>query len=599
MKTISNDRILIASQMKDMKEEIEKIESENLIEEAITLAESRLKEQSTINKKEEILEKHKTSTIKNYLASIKGKSVKEIVKDFENKINEYNKGVEVIIEKIKVEKKQLEDECKTLNENKINLINQIATLNRENTELKIQLQSDIDQISKLQTKFIIFEKNKKLFDDFMKEFPTDNPTDIIRDLKVRKEAALMNLKDYTEVKKEIFLLKKEKNDIENRLNHQIKQLNLRNYDFEKEKKKMEDNFRVQLNDALFKLASYKEYRIENDYLKNMLFHLYNLLFETFRLDKNLKIKDKFLNIKETDFKANIFSNPEIESYIKLMIHSMHQDSILKVLRETSAYANMMIRNYLPEKVNIRFKPIEIFREIKLLVENKDEKIKKLESEIKMNKEKYRMIEKEHLFTSSKLKNEQRKFEKYQKIVDKVVTRQNKGNENNVMTQSLNDNKMKNTFNKTSTDKILKKKEKLKIQSRDNEKETNRKNEFFSDTESLFDDLRDSSILSPDENKEFKRIKTSKNNDRLQKIHGCQNMVNNLNNLKNLVDHTNRLFMYKSKMGCLPPKINKFDTVIEDRFLSNETTVNSYKNNFSKDKIVSKLDKLIASIDLSK
>ena len=601
MKTISNDRILIATQMKDMKEEIIKIESENIIEEAINLAESRLKEQSTINKKEEVLEKHKNSTIKNYLTSIKGKSVKEIIKDFENKINEYNKGVEVIIEKIKVEKKQLEDECKTLNENKINLINQIATLNRENTELKIQLQSDVDQISKLQTKFIIFEKNKKLFDDFMKEFPTDNPTDIIRDLKVRKEAALMNLKDYTEVKKEIFLLKKEKNDIENRLNHQIKQLNLRNYDFEKEKKKMEDNFRVQLNDALFKLASYKEYRIENDYLKNMLFHLYNLLFETFRLDKNLKIKDKFLNIKETDFKANVFSNPEIENYIKLMINSMHQDSILKVLRETSAYANMMIRNYLPEKVNIRFKPIEIFREIKLLVENKDEKIKKLESEIKMNKEKYRMIEKENLITSSKLKNEQRKFEKYQKIVDKVVTRQNKGNENNTMTQSLNNPKMKNEFNKTSTEGNRKKNEKIQIKSRDNEKviSIDEKDEFFSDSESLIDELRESSILSPEENQEFRRIKTSKNKDRLQKIHGCQNMVNNLNNLKNLVDHTNRLFMYKSKMGCLPPKINKFDTVIEDRFLSNDTTVNTYKNNFSKDKIVSKLDKLIASIDLSK
>ncbi len=601
MKTISNDRILIATQMKDMKEEIIKIESENIIEEAINLAESRLKEQSTINKKEEVLEKHKNSTIKNYLTSIKGKSVKEIIKDFENKINEYNKGVEVIIEKIKVEKKQLEDECKSLNENKKNLINQIATLNRENTELKIQLQSDVDQISKLQTKFIIFEKNKKLFDDFMKEFPTDNPTDIMKDLKVRKEAALINLKDYTEVKNELYLLKKEKNDVENRLNHQIKELNLRNYDFEKEKKKMEDNYQIQLNDALFELAAYKQYRIENDYLKNMLFHLYNLLFETFRLDKNLKIKDKFLNIKETDFKANVFSNPEIENYIKLMINSMHQDSILKVLRETSAYANMMIRNYLPEKVNIRFKPIEIFREIKLLVENKDEKIKKLESEIKMNKEKYRMIEKENLITSSKLKNEQRKFEKYQKIVDKVVTRQNKGNENNTMTQSLNNPKMKNEFNKTSTEGNRKKNEKIQIKSRDNEKviSIDEKDEFFSDSESLIDELRESSILSPEENQEFRRIKTSKNKDRLQKIHGCQNMVNNLNNLKNLVDHTNRLFMYKSKMGSLPPKINKFDTVIEDRFLSNDTTVNTYKNNFSKDKIVSKLDKLIASIDLSK
>ena len=601
MKTISNDRILIATQMKDMKEEIIKIESENIIEEAINLAESRLKEQSTINKKEEVLEKHKNSTIKNYLTSIKGKSVKEIVKDFEKKINEYNKGVEVIIDKIKVEKKQLEEECKTLIESKKNLINQIATLNRENTDLKIQLQDDIDQITKLQTKFIIFEKNKKLFDDFMKEFPTENPTDIIKDLKVRKEAALLNLKDYIEVKNEILLLKKEKNDVENKLNNQIKELNLRNYAFENEKKKMEDNYQVQLNDALFELSSYKEYRIENDYLKNMLFHLYNLLFDTFRLDKNLKIKDKYLNIKETDFKANVFSNPEIENYIKLMINSMHQDSILKVLRETSAYANMMIRNYLPEKVNIRFKPIEIFREIKLLVENKDEKIKKLESEIKMNKEKYRMIEKENLITSSKLKNEQRKFEKYQKIVDKVVTRQNKGNENNTMTQSLNNPKMKNEFNKTSTEGNRKKNEKIQIKSRDNEKviSIDEKDEFFSDSESLIDELRESSILSPEENQEFRRIKTSKNKDRLQKIHGCQNMVNNLNNLKNLVDHTNRLFMYKSKMGSLPPKINKFDTVIEDRFLSNDTTVNTHKNTFSKDKIVSKLDKLIASIDLSK
>ena len=120
---------------------------------------------------------------------------------------------------------------------KINL-DQIATLNRENTDLKIQLQDDIDQITKLQTKFIIFEKNKKLFDDFMKEFPTENPTDIIKDLKVRKEAALLNLKDYIEVKNEILLLKKEKNDVENKLNNQIKELNLRNYAFEKGKKRL-------------------------------------------------------------------------------------------------------------------------------------------------------------------------------------------------------------------------------------------------------------------------------------------------------------------------------------------------------------------------
>ena len=57
--------------------------------------------------------------------------------------------------------------------------------------------------------------------------------------------------------------------------------------------------------------------------------------------------------------------------------------------------------------------------------------------------------------------------------------------------------------------------------------------------SLNNDIDVSSILSPEENKEFKKIQSSKNKDMLKKNHGCQNIVNNLNKLKNLVDHTNR------------------------------------------------------------
>ena len=264
----------------------------------------------------------------------------------------------------------------------------------------------------------------------------------MKDLKVRKAASLINLSDYNEVKGEIKKIKKEHNEKEKKYQNQIKELTLRNYDFEKEKKKLTDNYQIQLNETLFKLSSYKEYKIENDYLKNMLFHLYNLLFEEFRMDKNLKIKDTFLDIKENDFKPNIFSNPEIANYIKLMIESMNNESTSKVLRETSAYANMMIRAYLPDKVNIRFKPVEIFREIKLLVENKEEELKKIQSELKIYQEKYRLLEKDNLIILSKLKNEQRKFEKYQKIVDKVVIKHKINNDKNIMTQSHYNPKIK-------------------------------------------------------------------------------------------------------------------------------------------------------------
>ena len=599
MRTFSNDRLLLAKKMQDMRNELEQMQSENIIDEALTLGKNRIKEERNVTKKIDELEQHKKLALDNYLTSIKGKSVKEITKEFKKKIEEYNKGADIIIEKIKVEKKQLINECESLKEDKKNLMNQIATLNRENTELKIQLKDDIDQISKLQTKFEIFENNKKLFDEFMKEFPNEKPTDIMKDLKVRKAASLINLSDYNEVKGEIFLLKKEHNEKEKKYQNQIKELTLRNYDFEKEKKKLTDNYQIQLNETLFKLSSYKEYKIENDYLKNMLFHLYNLLFEEFRMDKNLKIKDTFLDIKENDFKPNIFSNPEIANYIKLMIESMNNESTSKVLRETSAYANMMIRAYLPDKVNIRFKPVEIFREIKLLVENKEEELKKIQSELKIYQEKYRLLEKDNLIILSKLKNEQRKFEKYQKIVDKVVIKHKINNDKNIMTQSHYNPKIKKedlNINKKENNNKRKKKEKIEIEIRDNETDKIISEEYSS---SLNNDIDVSSILSPEENKEFKKIQSSKNKDMLKKNHGCQNIVNNLNKLKNLVDHTNRLFMYKSKMGCLPPKNNKFDNVIEDRFLSSDTTVNTHRNTFSKDKIVSRLDKLIASIDLNK
>lgn len=122
---------------------------------------------------------------------------------------------------------------------------------------------------------------------------------------------------------------------------------------------------------------------------------------------------------------------------------------------------------------------------------------------------------------------------------------------------------------------------------------------FSNSSSFSEEISKSSFLSPSEEKEFKKMEISKNKDKLKKNHGCQDLITNLNEIKNLVDHTNRIFLYKTKMNSTSKKPKKFATIIEDRFLNNELNYDEENKISEKDKIISKIDKLISQIDVSK
>ena len=123
---------------------------------------------------------------------------------------------------------------------------------------------------------------------------------------------------------------------------------------------------------------------------------------------------------------------------------------------------------------------------------------------------------------------------------------------------------------------------------------------FSNSSSFSEEeISKSSFLSPSEEKEFKKMEISKNKDKLKKNHGCQDLITNLNEIKNLVDHTNRIFLYKAKMNSTSKKPKKFATIIEDRFLNNDLNYDEENKLSEKDKIISKIDKLISQIDVSK
>ena len=74
----------------------------------------------------------------------------------------------------------------------------------------------------------------------------------------------------------------------------------------------------------------------------------------------------FLNsLKESDFNANLFYDNEINNYIKLMIKTMSPITYDIMFRETGGYLNMILRIYLPNKMNLRFPPVKAFKEINI------------------------------------------------------------------------------------------------------------------------------------------------------------------------------------------------------------------------------------------
>ena len=156
---------LTKDDVRKMKDQLDHIDPEKLIKEAL-IADRKSKDNQVYHKRSELLEQTRMSSISSYLESIKGKSVKEIVNEFEKKIDEYNKGVQVIIDKTEKENIQYQSQANSLKEQNALLEANIAQMNIEHIKLEEQLKDSNNQIYKLQARFEIFNKNKELFDEF-------------------------------------------------------------------------------------------------------------------------------------------------------------------------------------------------------------------------------------------------------------------------------------------------------------------------------------------------------------------------------------------------------------------------------------------------
>ena len=576
-----------------MKKELESINPYEDIENAMKKAEELVEKSKNKIKKDDLLEQIRINTLSSFITDIKGKSENQIQKIFKQKVDEFSNGIQLIIDKTKKENKKYISQYELVLEEKKLLQNQISQLNSEYDKIKNQLKDNEELIYKIQKRFSLFQENKLLFDEFLKEFSNRNPIEVIKEIQTRQDGYINFLKEYNNAMKKIEDLKKERNDEYKNNKRTIEELSGKIYQKELDEKEISKSYEKKILSLKTELSAFKGYKEQNIILHKMLFRLYNRLIEAFSLEKNIKIDNKFLNIQESDFHPNLFDDFEIGRYIDLMISSMNNSTTDSLLRETIAYSNMMVRLYMKDKINLRFEPVRTFKELKNLMERKEEEIFRLKEKIKDLEFKNNQLELNNKKLNSSIKHIhlQKNFNLRNK---KMFNRKSQSSSNDKILNLKNNNNYLNEKNRVlSAKNILSDKSK-------NKKEINlsitkkKSNDDLNKINNKTYDFNNQCLLTPEEREKFKSIYTSKNADKLIKVHGFQDLVTHLNEFRELVEHTNRLFLYQSKMNAKNNHITTFDKLNinnkKKRPLTSSRSV-VYEDRI-KDNIIKKLDFMI-------
>ena len=514
--------------------------------------------------------------LRNNFKNILMKSTSEDVDLLEQKIQQIEE-LKIKYEKALVENSKLQHDLTNINDE----FRQIS----KDLHIKTQL------INKEQLKNISIKTIQPIFEELIKEFPEEDPKDIVTDLKINKEKYLSQIHELNKFKFKINDLEKErKNDdnkhkaFQNNINDKIHQEKLLTNSIANQ---LDKDYNVYKEEYDF-LLNYKK---ENENLKQLLYNIYSWIKEYIpkKSYENYvqKIgKDPLNNIKTFD--ARIFNSSEFVSLVNECILSKVTtcyDGVL--LRATIAFGNYLARKHLKPYNKYRYDPIGTFRDMKSVIDAKEFenyqligvikdlnhkkatsllKIKELIHQLKKGKIKFQIME--NKFQKFIDNNKNAKYEKELYIPSKtntnidssfsINTQNNKKSENNKEDKIKNiveeKDKLRKKFFITNDGQKGKKKKNMKnkIQSASTNKrfltENNKINDSFYENKNDEDndnDLYKETMLSIKNrtlnNNKLKSLQKklcdlefSKNRDKLIKTNGFNGKENLLINIKDIM-----------------------------------------------------------------
>ena len=651
---------------------LNKLNADKLISEAIDLGNNNYNNNITKEKYIDFLWEIENNAISNYLGYLSQKNIKELKELFIKEIENFKIKANLEINKKERELNEYKSKCELISEENNLLNKKLLDFNNRFLSLQKLFKDKEEEIIQIKEKLQFYKENEKLITLFSDNFYDKDPIDIIKSYKEKHEGEINLMHEKEDLKSTIKNLEKkmkEEND-ENKKNISI--LKDKIDGLKLENNELLENHTDKIGEIIFLNKSNKKLQEKNHLLHKMLYQLYNKLFEAFRLNKNININDKYLNITEEDFLPNVYDDEELCRYIKIMISTSIPSLSDKLLRETVANANMIFRMFLRNNINLnlRFDPLITFRELKLFMENREDKIKNLENLVKKYQEMLSSSENsEKKFENMVRAMEQEKIIKRESYIESgksffikknsllnnysnnIITNVNneitnmtntniisEGNKSikdkiNFLTLSkeylptqgfeltstknnTNENKNNNATNmdnifkirpKSSSPRITKYKKieynKKRIMSTNNAKNNIKNKKYYK--ESKYQLLHCLSVVNKNENsfndtyyKKLRKITIGKRGNIL-KENGSQKFVNYYKNVKQLVNHTNKLFLYRSRLS--PYKYyNSFSLKLKSpknniRVISKEK---EYYEKKIKNEIIHKIDKLINEMDIN-
>ena len=569
--------------------------------------------------RDDLLLKTKENSIMNFLNSLQNKSISKLKDTFFSKINENNK--EALL-KISDYKNSLKDNMLKydliLEENK-KINKEISNMNNVQRQLTLELRKSQNTISQMQITDQSLREYKLLYDEFLKYYPGKDPVNQMKDLQINKNTYLNKFNEFNDLQRKLEIENKEN---QRRLDQEKKVLQNTKEKYNRilesnNMKKMENKMILEeLNNEKKTLQNLKE---DNNKYRKMLFNLYTKLLQAFKLNKKIKIAPKYLNLTEKDFYPDIMDDMEIFSYIKSMINNIKPSEKDKALKQTIAYSNMITRIYLKNKTSLRYDPLNIFKELKNMMEEKEQKIIKLSDKVKdfeikmnnmelenkklnnllihFNQERIKNLSNKSLIRAQRalrrstvfnLRAKQKRYGlsnnhnktlkrpktgiKYNKKTpedkkrNKSMDEKENGNENGnyINNDNVSNNKTNEImFNKFGNAEITNKMSKINLLS---EMKKRAKNKWLLDNIQM---------------KEFQKIKESRNKDKILKIHNQEPFVRCLNEFNRLIKQTNKLFVYKYKIS---PKdrinnnrLNMANKFLAEKKLKKSKSMEEFKN----------------------
>ena len=434
----------------DLQAKLNKLNVEELISEALNSANDKsIGENINID----YLLDLKENAVSNFVVFLDLKNSEEIKKHFIKEIDKFKKNANLIINKKDREIQEYKLKYNSIyEENKILNI-KLDDYNTRFTSLQKSFKDKEDEIIKLKEKLNFFKDNDKLLSLFYNNFHEKDPIDIVKSYQEKHQGEIDLMTENEDLKSAIKILRQRLKEEREENKKVVKTMKDRIDMLMLEKSELLDNHTDKVSTINYLYKKSQKLEDKNHLLHKMLYQLYNKLYEAFRLDKNLNYQQKYLYLTEEDFNPNIIDDEELVRYIKLMIVTFKPSMCDVLLRETVANANMIVRKFLKNKVNLnlRFDPVATFKELKSFMENREDKIKNLEAKINkykielsnngMYEKKYENIiknmeeEKINKSNNEKKKESFRKSSKYSSIITK---KNSKIIENNVNTNVNNE-----------------------------------------------------------------------------------------------------------------------------------------------------------------